>query len=260
VKILVVIFVDINNETLSPYLIYSRPYEYKNITLYPICMDKILEFLILKDSIIVRKDSTFREKAIIKMKYYDFLIYCAENPELEIKYKIPNLRSYFQYAFLLLQIVCQNQTFKIIDNSIYINDIQITPEIFDDLRRIIILQNGIDFNIDEFIHYDTEQALKKAQSATNKDSENSIEDLIDSLIIVSGYSEEQIMKMSIRKFWRYIKRFDLHENYVIRKTGEQSGMVKYNEPIKHWTCSLDENDKYKDVKADETAIKGKING
>jgi hypothetical protein len=250
---------NINKDLMSPYLIYSSPYQYGNITLYPICMDKIIEFLTLKESIILRKDSHFKEKAIIKMTYYEFLIYCATNKEVGIKYKIPNLHMYFWFALELLKMICKDQSFEVLNDNLYINGEEITSEKFDDLRRIAILQNDIDFDIDEFIHYDTEQALIKAQSKINKDASNvNIEDYIDSLCIALGYSEEQVMKLSIRKFWRYIKRYNLHEYYTICKTGEQSGMVKYKEPIKHWIISLDDADKYKDLKANEGEIRGKV--
>ena len=141
----------------------------------------------------------------------------------------------------------------------YINNILITPQIFDDLRRIIIIQNGIDFDIDEFLNYDTEQRLLKAQQDQNKDNDKSdIEDYIDSLVIALNITEERVMNMTIRKFWRYIKRYQLHEGYTIAKTGECSGMVSFKEPIKYWMISLDEDDKYKDLKADEEALKSKI--
>ena len=132
-------------------------------------------------------------------------------------------------------------------------------QIFDDLRRIIIIQNDIDFDIDEFLHYDTEQRLLKAQKDSNKDKDNAnIEDYIDSLVIAMNTTEDRIMNMTIRKFWRYIKRYQLHENYTIAKTGESTGFVKYKEPIKHWMISLDEEDKYAHLKADEGEIRSKI--
>ena len=69
------------------------------------------------------------------------------------------------------------------------------------------------------------------------------------------------MNMSIRKFWRYIKRYQLYENYTISKTGECSGMVKFKEPIKYWMVSLEKNeDKYKNFKANETELRSKIEG
>ena len=126
-------------------------------------------------------------------------------------------------------------------------------------RHIIIIQNDIDFDIDEFLNYDTEQRLLKAKKDLNKnDDKASIEDYIDSLVIAMNTTEERIMNMTIRKFWRYIKRYQLHESYTIAKTGECSGMVSFKEPIKHWMVSLEEDDKYKELKTDENELRGKI--
>ena len=66
---------------------------------------------------------------------------------------------------------------------LYINKILITPEIFDDLRRIIIIQNEIDFNIDEFLNYDTEQRLQKADTQNHKKDKITIEDYIEKSLL-----------------------------------------------------------------------------
>ena len=43
----------------------------------------------------------------------------------------------------LLQLCCQNQEVKITQEGLSINNEIITPEVFEDLRRIIIIQNDI---------------------------------------------------------------------------------------------------------------------
>jgi hypothetical protein len=197
------------------------------------------------------------------MTYLDFLLYCLGNKELEEQYKINELSQYFFYAIQLLQLCCKDAEVKLDRETgkIIINDEIITSQMFDDLRRIIIIQNDIDFDIDEFLNYDTEQRLLKAQKDLDKDkNKENIEDYIDSLVIAMNTTEDRIMNMTIRKFWRYIKRYQLHESYTIAKTGECSGMVTFKEPIKHWMISLEEDDKYKHLKADENEIKGKISG
>lgn len=254
--------VKINKEILFPLLIYNKPVKYtEKITLYPVTMNDIVTFQALSQSITVRKNSTFHEKQIIKMTYLDFLLYCLGNEELEKQYKIIGLSQYFLYAIQLLQLCCKDAEIKLNQQTgqIFINGEVITPQIFDDIRRIIIIQNDIDFDIDEFLNYDTEQRLLKAQKDLdkNKDKAN-IEDYIDSLVIAMHTTEDRIMEMTIRKFWRYIKRYNLHESYTIMKTGECSGMVSFKEPIKHWMISLEEEDKYKHLKADEEEIRGKI--
>ena len=99
--------------------------------------------------------------------------------------------------------------------------------------------------------------MLQAQSNSNKDHAN-IEDYVDSLVIAMNTTENDIMNMTIRKFWRYIKRYQLHEGYTIAKTGECSGMVSFKEPIRHWMISLDQEGRYEEWKADENSLKGKI--
>ena len=252
----------ITKESLLPFLIYNKPFPYKEyISLHPITMNNIISFQFLSKSITVRKNSIFREKKIIKMNYLDFLFYCFGNEEIEAEYKITGLSQYLYYFIELIRLCCYEVKINIGEHfgELYINNILITPQIFDDLRRIIIIQNGIDLDIDEFLNYDTEQRLLKAQQDQNKNNDKSdIEDYIDSLVIALNITEERVMNMTIRKFWRYIKRYQLHEGYTIAKTGECSGMVSFKEPIKYWMISLDEDDKYKDLKADEEALKSKI--
>lgn len=253
-----------NKDTLLSYLIFNKPIKYsEHITLYPVTMNDILIFQVLSQSIVLRKNSTFHDKKIIKMSYLDFLIYCFGAAELEEQYKIVGLSNYYSFAMQLLMICCKTTQISIDPQTkyFYINDELITPQIFDDLRRIIIVQNDIDFDIDEFLNYDTEQRLLKAQKSQEKDgAKASIEDYIDSLVIAMKTTEEHVMNMTIRKFWRYMKRYQLQENYTIAKTGECSGFVKFKEPIEYWMTSLDQNDRYKNLKTDENSLRSKISG
>lgn len=255
--------VTINKDSLIPYLIYNTPFKYnEHITLYPVTMKDVILFQTVSQSITLRKNSTFREKNIIKMSYLDFLLYCFDNVELENTYKINGLSKYYIYCIQLLQLCCINTEVSVHPETgkILIDGEIISPQVFDDLRRIIIIQNDIDFNIDEFINYDTEQKLLNSQNNHNKrNAKSNIEDYIDSLVIAMNTTEEAVMKMTIRKFWRYIKRFQLHENYTIAKTGECSGFVSYKEPIEHWMASLDVKDRYSSLKTNEDSLKGKIN-
>lgn len=252
--------VKINKDTLLPYLIFDDPFPYnENITLYPVTMKDVILFQSLSSAITVRKNSVFHSKKIIKMDYLSFLFFALGNTELENEYNILGLSQYLLFAIKLLQLCCKDQNVKISQEGIFINDKIIAPEMFDDLRRIIIIQNDIDFDIDEFLNYDTEQRLLKAQKDLNKDDiKATIEDYIDSLVIAMNTTEEYIKNMTIRKFWRYIKRYQLHERYTITKTGEYSGMISLKEPIKHWMMSLEDDDKYKDLKANENSLKEKI--
>lgn len=163
----------------------------------------------------------------------------------------------------ILQIACGENS-EIIYNQnnldISINDFLITNEIFDDLRKIIIVQNDIDFDIDEFMNIDTIKALEKAKAFEAKKNKEKadLEDYIDSLIVGMNLSEEYVSEMTIRKFWRYIKRLRKHEEYQSCKLGEMSGAVTFKEPIQHWMTSIEVTDKYESLKANEDEIRSKI--
>lgn len=254
---------EINKQSLAHLIMYNKPIIYNGITIYPVTMNDIIIFQFLESSIILRKNSIFREKKIIKMSYLDFLLFSFKNEELELQYKIPGLSQYYCYAIELLRLCCKDSEIRIVEKTgkIKIDGKILTSQEFDDIRKIIIIQNGIDFDIDEFINYDTEQSLLNAQKKLNNNDEQiSIEDYVDSLVIVMHVTEKFVMNMTIRKFWRYIKRYNLHESYTIRKTGECSGFVKFNEPVKHWMGSIDDNDKYENLKADENEVRGKVSG
>lgn len=256
--------VEINNQTLYQYLLFNKEIKYnEQITLYPIKMKDILLFQQCQSALTLRKDSIFLEKAIIKMQYLDFIKYAYRNMELSEKYHMPLLPLYFDFIIQILQLSCGNSatiTYNQNNFDLFINDLLITNEIFDDLRRIIMVQNDIDFDIDEFMNIDTVRALEKAQEfEVKKNKEKSdIEDYIDSIIVGLKVTEEYVSELTIRKFWRYIKRINKHEEYQSCRSAQMSGMVTFKEPIQHWMTSIEITDKYEGLKADENELRSKI--
>lgn len=254
----------INEELLGSFLLYNDPIKYsENITLYPVKMDKVLSFNQYIYSFTIRKDSIFPIKEIIKMSYLDFLFYCTQHPDLGHQYKISYMQNLYMWAAELLGLVCQDQEIKYGTTRGWfsINGEEIDADKFDDIRRIILLQNNVDFNIDEFLHKETEEALKKAQEFENKKRKDhsTIEDYIDSMIIGLQVTEEYVKNLTIRKFWRYIKRLSKYEEYRILRTAECGGMITFKEPLSHWMTSIDVEDKYADLKTNEQELRSKIN-
>lgn len=257
----------ITNDTMQANLLYSTPFHYtgKNNTfdlvLYPVTMENILEFSIFKQSILVRKNSTFPVKNVIKMSYLDFLFFTYNNVEFAAQYTMPFLPAYYIFAFELLRLVFKDQEVEVRSDKggFRVNGIEVNDAMFDDFRRIIILQNGIDFDIDEFIHYDTEQELLKAQEALSKNKDNStIEDYIDSVCVALNRTEHDVKDMTIRKFWRYIKRINKLDMFKAMKAAESTGMVKFKEPVQYWMSTIDNKDKFSDVKTDAETIRNMI--
>lgn len=255
---------EISKDTLFPYLIYNKEIKYnEHITLYPIKMKDIITFQQYQMALTLRKDAIFQDKQIIKMGYLEFIKYACRNDELAQKYNMPLLPFYYDFIIGVLQLTCGEDVeikYNTSTLDFSINDFLITDEVFDDLRKIIIIQNDIDFDIDEFMNIDTVKALEKArefEAKKNKEKAD-IEDYIDSLIIGMKVTEEYVSNLTIRKFWRYIKRINKHEEYEACRSGQMSGMVTFKEPIQHWMTSIEVTDKYENLKTDEEELRSKI--
>ena len=256
--------VEISKDTLFPYLIYNKEIKYnEHITLYPIKMKDIITFQQYQIALTLRKDAIFQDKQIIKMGYLEFIKYACRNDELAQKYNMPLLPFYYDFIIGILQLTCGEDVeikYNTSTLDFSINDFLITDEVFDDLRKIIIIQNDIDFDIDEFMNIDTVKALEKArefEAKKNKEKAD-IEDYIDSIIIGLKVTEEYVSNLTIRKFWRYIKRINKHEEYEACRSGQMSGMVTFKEPIQHWMTSIEVTDKYENLKTDEEELRSKI--
>lgn len=255
---------EINKDMLFPYLIYNKEVKYNDsITLYPIKMKNIIEFQQYQMALTLRKDAIFQDKQIIKMGYLEFIKYACRNDELAQKYNMPLLPFYYDFIIGILQLTCGEDVeikYNTSTLDFSINDFLVTDEVFDDLRKIIIIQNDIDFDIDEFMNIDTVKALEKArefEAKKNKEKAD-IEDYIDSIIIGLKVTEEYVSNLTIRKFWRYIKRINKHEEYEACRSGQMSGMVTFKEPIQHWMTSIEVTDKYENLKTDEEELRSKI--
>ena len=256
--------VEISKDTLFPYLIYNKEIKYnEHITLYPIKMKDIITFQQYQMALTLRKDAIFQDKQIIKMGYLEFIKYACRNDELAQKYNMPLLPFYYDFIIGILQLTCGEDVeikYNTSTLDFSINDFLVTDEVFDDLRKIIIIQNDIDFDVDEFMNIDTVKALEKArefEAKKNKEKAD-IEDYIDSLIIGMKVTEEYVSNLTIRKFWRYIKRINKHEEYEACRSGQMSGMVTFKEPIQHWMTSIEVTDKYENLKTDEDELRSKI--
>ncbi len=255
---------EISKETLYPLLIFNKEIQYNDfITLYPIKMKDITVFQQYQSALTLRKNSIFHEKQIIKMDYLDFIKYACRNFELAQKYDMPLLPFYYDFIIGMLQLACGEDALIEYNTSTLnfsINSYPISNTILDDLRKIIIIQNDIDFDIDEFMNIDTLKALEKARTLESKKNKEKadIEDYIDSLIIGLQFTEEYISNLTIRKFWRYIKRLNKHEEYQACRSGQMSGMVTFKQPISHWMTSLEVTNPYESLKSDEEKLRSKL--
>ncbi len=259
-----VVCVEISKDRLRPFIIFNKGIEYNSqITLYPVKMQDILSFQQYQPAFTVRKDAIFHEKEIIKMDYLGFIKYACRNIQLAQDYEMPFLPFYYDFIINMLELACgSNARIEYNPSTLdfTINGFNVTSKVFDDLRKIIILQNDIDFDIDGFVNIDTVNALEKAREfEANKNKEKAdIEDYIDSLAVALKVTGEYVSGLPVRKFWRYIKRINKHEEYNAFRSGQMSGLVTFKEPLSHWMTSIETNGKDSSLIADEEAVRNKI--
>lgn len=257
-----------NNYILELY--FDKPIEYKNLRFYPIKVKDYYVISFYSTCLTIDKNATPEG---LKYTYLDYLFKLT----LEDFEKNPYL---FYFDNILKLTLLDNQKdfenigditsfskYKYDDKNkafFTINNIDYNNTDFLAIRDIIAEQNGIEL-IDDKISKDVRDSLEKARRYKEKQSGKtkpaSLEDLIVSLSVATGWSFEYVYNLSIRKFLKSIERLDNLIHYKIYLQASMSGMVEFKDKsfIKHWLSNLEKQDKYEDVSVDVDSVKEKIN-
>jgi len=246
--------------------IYDMPIEYKELKIYPVIMEDFFEFNYAIESLLIDKDS-IPDPTVISMTYYEFLIYIGS--QIEEKNRLNNP----QYKLDLLFRICLHLDRDAKESPItYGYDgkkaaFQINGKIYyskdlDAIKNIIIKQNNIE-TFDPNIRKETRELLDKARNFKAKitgDKQCNLEEQMICLSITTGWPLEQIYKMTLRKFKKYVRRIDHKLHYEIYKTATMSGFVEFKDKNfpKHWMVDLDKEDRYDDVLVDFNSVSDKI--
>jgi hypothetical protein len=246
--------------------IYDKPVDYKGIKIYPVTMEDFFEFNYAMESLLIDKDS-IPDTTVISMTYYEFLIYVGSQMDEK------NFLNNPQYKLDLLLRIClhldrdpkespitygydgKKAAFQINEKTYYSKDL-------DAIKDIIIKQNSIEtFNPN--IRKETRELLQKARNLKakmNGDKQCDLEEQMICLSIATTWPLEEIYKMTLRKFKKYIRRIDHKLHYEIYKTATMSGFVEFKDKNfpKHWMVDLDKEDKYEDVLVDFDSVSDKI--
>ena len=240
-------------------LALDTPYEYKGVTFYPVGLERIVEFYICVDILMVRQERT-KDKKLMKLPYLWFLCYAFENWE---KYGRADFGVYVPMLYALLELVTRDNDIEIEvehkeDGSfkkcvLKINGVEFNYKEFMEIRQIIFAQAGIEHS-DEFINVDTEKAILEGREYELKKSgyvPPNLENLIDILAMYLHKSVNELAKdFSIRKFNNIIKYMSKFEEYKLLKGGEYTGMVTFKEKIPHWMSGHEKMDYFKGQNTD----------
>src|SRR5258706_2368079 len=222
------------------YYLYDNPVPYKELKLYPIHMRDYLTFNVLVQCLMLEKNSVPDVK-IISMTYLEYLFHIAATDI-----------DYFSYLDGLLRLVLNKKDekeFSIkygtlekrpvfeIDEQVYNSDD------FDVIREIIAEQNYIDLP-DEMIQKSVRDKLDETRRFKQKlsgDKMASLEDQMIALSVYTGWELDKIYDMTIRKFFKALRR----ANQIIMSTiyigASMSGFVEFKDKsvLKSWLTELD---------------------
>ena len=241
------------------FLFYDKPIEYRELKIYPVTMDKYLDFHIFIGCLLLDKNSIPKPE-VISMTYLRFLYYMSQTTEL------PYLYMFKELLKMVLHIDNDEAFYFGLDednNAIFkINEIIYSSDDFEKIRDIIFMQNCIE-HIDDTIQKEVRDAMEKAESykmQQNAYKMGSLEDQMICVLISTPLKLEDIYKLTIRKFSKILERVNHKLHYQIYMSAQMSGLVQFKNEnvIKHWMADLTKSDKYEDVKVDADSMHHKI--
>lgn len=235
------------------YYTYDLPVPFKSLLLYPVTVDRYLDFYIAVNCLLIEKNE-IPDVKIISMSYLDFLFYFGQQSDENSIY----LAFLFELLKMCFHVKDEDINISYDGNgkvNLIINNEAIDKNDFKEIRRIICEQHQIDLDEDNTMHPHLKQALKAAQAfrdkIKNKRKMGTFEDQIVCVMLALHETDiKNIHHLTIRRFVKILERYDHKLHYEIYKQAEMSGMVEFKEGIDHWMCDLSKKDKWKDAIVD----------
>ena len=248
--------IDNVKQYISYYVTLDLPVDYKGLKIYPITVRDYYDFAICADVLNIDKDS-IQDLDVITMNYLDFLVfYCIKNSDAN------NSQFFYEKLISILTLCLKPNKIQIgiSENQhavILCDDIEINAQDFDDIRKIIMYQNYVEYD-DTYVNPDIKAAYDEYWRVKNKDIiMPNLEERMADTTAMTGLCKKDILDMTYREFEMVFNAAREKLEYQINKTGEMSGMVKFKNPIEHWIFKRKKS-KYEGVFTDYGEFKKKI--
>ena len=240
-------------------------YELRNgqiLKIYPILVKDWYKFEKCYQLLTIDKKE-FAVPEIIQMSYLEFLfkVMCGSSDET---HEINTVRLKTILS-LCLNEKSENILFREMNNKpciIIINDEDIIQKIisakdFDEIKKIVLFQNIAEYD-DTEMSADIRKVIEDVTSVKCKDMvEVTLEDKLIFLGNKLGLKNKDMLDMTYREFSR---RFDMaveEMDYIINRTAELSGNVKFKRPLEHLIYKKKRN-KFEDYFVDADNFANKI--
>lgn len=129
-----------------------------------------------------------------------------------------------------------------------IGEQEFTSQDFEEFKAIILHQNILNYDGDEYIDPDLKADMDLKAKLENKDyTSPSLEKQLVCVSISTPYKIEELKEISLRKLSYMLKIIDTKEHYFSQLSGLYSGMVKFKEDPKHWIFGDNKRDMSKEI-------------
>lgn len=243
-----------NNSRYINEFTFDEPVDYKGLKIYPVTLKDYLLFGFAVGCLLDDKNS-IPDAKIISMSYLDYMISTSNEKNGNVE------------RFVSLLNICMKEKIENVKYTkdekekytLFIGNIEIKGEDFDNIKEIILEQNLIekpDYSIQKELREKIEEG-KRLRSRLGGHKMASFEDQVVALSVATGMPLGEIYTMTYRKFVKSISRMDLLIHYKIFLQSSMSGMVTFKDTsfIKHW---LNENEEKNSDMIELDALKKKI--
>lgn len=200
----------------------SQPIQYKGLTFYPVKV-KYYQFFSIVSSVLHTTKYDSKLPQCMGMNMLQFLFYESEDG------KISNAKAYLPLLQILLETCLQIPHFDDDgeENIIFWRDgkkcfmkimgVDYNYKDYEAIRELIAKQNGVEL-VDYTIHPDVRKLIeekKRLRAASSGAKVGTFEELIDSIMVVTGQTEEFVLNLPIRRFVNLIQRYDIVLSYEL---------------------------------------------
>lgn len=243
--------------------IWGYPQKYKNVDIYPLKL-KDLQYINTFYQLFLYPKNYIPDKQIIKMSYLKFLLSVIQSnidPEKNNIDLSKNLIDFLKfitkkenikYAYNITEGI--EDPLTAINIKVIIDDIEFTEMDIDNLREMILEQNGMWIEYIEDYNPGLEEKLKFMNRSSNGI------DFKDELFVYSSLMNvpiQQLEDITLYQFKNQLERLVMIMDYELIKPLEISGQIKSkdgSEIVKHYFTHSIRNGRYSSIMMSENAF------
>lgn len=238
-------------EYIEPFVALNKPIPYKSLQIFPIKMNDYYDFMFAYDVINIEKNK-IPNVEIIQMTYLDFMFTNLMKDKNKYN-EAMTIGDIWAYKFAVLMEICLNakphEIDVILDNNkinLKIKGEIINAKEFDEIRKIIMFQNIIDYD-DTPMSDDFKKVVEKYYSLKNKNMVMpTIEDKKNVIITHTSYKDDEIKDITYRTFEKMFSSIVGKTDFLVNAIFKSQGA---KEPLEHWIYK-NKKEKYAEIFSD----------